>query len=196
MLPPITKPRILDVGCGSGVPTLELARISDGDIVAVDINKDALDRLVKKAAEEGLSGRITVIQVSMLEMDFPPGSFDIIWTEGAIAHVGLERGLRAWRDLLVPGGYLVVHDVMTDLKRKTESAGACGYTIIGQFEVPPSTWWSEYYAPLGRYLERLQEAGSSDEEVRREMETAQREIEEFDCDDDRFGSVFFVLRRS
>ncbi|HUV64140.1 MAG TPA: hypothetical protein VMW24_09590 [Sedimentisphaerales bacterium] len=37
MLPRLDKPRILDIGCGSGVATLELARISGGNIVAVSI---------------------------------------------------------------------------------------------------------------------------------------------------------------
>ena len=41
MLPHLAKPRILDIGCGTGVSTLELARISDGDLVAVDIDQDA-----------------------------------------------------------------------------------------------------------------------------------------------------------
>ena len=30
ILPQMNKPRILDVGCGSGIPTLELARLSQG----------------------------------------------------------------------------------------------------------------------------------------------------------------------
>jgi len=29
ILPKLDKPRILDIGCGSGVPTMELARLSD-----------------------------------------------------------------------------------------------------------------------------------------------------------------------
>ena len=37
MLPQINKPRILDIGCGSGVPTLELARLSNGEIIGIDI---------------------------------------------------------------------------------------------------------------------------------------------------------------
>lgn len=38
MLPRIDQPRILDVGCGRGDPTLELAKLSDGEIIGVDID--------------------------------------------------------------------------------------------------------------------------------------------------------------
>ena len=118
MLPELVEPRILDIGCGSGASTLELARLSGGDIVAVDIDKEALDKLVKKAEIEGLSSRVTVVHSSMLEMDFPSNSFDIIWSEGAISYIGFERGLREWRGLLVPDGYLVIHDAMSDLHQR------------------------------------------------------------------------------
>jgi ubiquinone/menaquinone biosynthesis C-methylase UbiE len=37
MLPPLVEPRILDIGCGTGVATIELARLSGGIIVGVDI---------------------------------------------------------------------------------------------------------------------------------------------------------------
>ena len=50
MLPKLEKPRILDIGCGSGVPTIELAKLSGGEIVGIDINQallDVLDRKVK-----------------------------------------------------------------------------------------------------------------------------------------------------
>lgn len=36
MLPKRPFPCILDIGCGSGVPTMELAKLSDGEIVAID----------------------------------------------------------------------------------------------------------------------------------------------------------------
>ena len=48
MLPQMDKPRILDIGCGSGVSTLELARLTDGEITGLDIDQNALDRLKRK----------------------------------------------------------------------------------------------------------------------------------------------------
>ena len=131
----------------------------------------------------------------MLEMEFSPNSFDIIWTEGAISCIGFKRGLREWRDLLIPDGYLVVHDSVADLKRKIELTRACGYVILGKFELPPDIWWKEYYAPLKRQLETLKEADSLDKRVIDEIKIAEREIEEFDSESDRFGSDFFILQR-
>ena len=68
--------------------------MSGGDIVGVDIDREALDKFIINAENAGLSSRITVVHSSMLEMDFPPNSFDIIWAEGAISYIGFERGLR------------------------------------------------------------------------------------------------------
>ena len=48
MLPELEKPRILDIGCGSGVPTIELAKLSNGEIIGIDINQSLLDKLNKK----------------------------------------------------------------------------------------------------------------------------------------------------
>ena len=84
MLPRMDKPRILDVGCGSGVPTLKLAELSKGRVVALDIDQNAIERLQGKIKEAGLSGQVEAIGLSMLDMDFPKESFDIIWAEGGV----------------------------------------------------------------------------------------------------------------
>jgi ubiquinone/menaquinone biosynthesis C-methylase UbiE len=77
-------PRILDVGCGPGMQTLELARITDGPITALDTHQPFLDELTKRATKAGVADRITTMRESMFAMSFSAGSFDIIWSEGAI----------------------------------------------------------------------------------------------------------------
>ena len=49
-IPNIDKPRILDIGCGTGMVTLELAKLSSGEITGIDINQDALNKLMKQRA--------------------------------------------------------------------------------------------------------------------------------------------------
>lgn len=70
MLPELDKPHILDIGCGSGVPTLELARLTNGQIIGLDIHQPYLDELNRKIQEAGLSDRVRTVKCSMFELDF------------------------------------------------------------------------------------------------------------------------------
>jgi ubiquinone/menaquinone biosynthesis C-methylase UbiE len=79
LIPRMEKPRILDIGCGSGVPTLELARLSRGEVIGIDIDQPALDKFAAKIAESGLSDRAKALNCSLINMDFPEETFDIIW---------------------------------------------------------------------------------------------------------------------
>ena len=65
MLPQLSKPQVLDVGCGSGVPTMELARLSDGDITGVDINESLLNVLIGKIEKAGVSDRVKAVKCSI-----------------------------------------------------------------------------------------------------------------------------------
>jgi ubiquinone/menaquinone biosynthesis C-methylase UbiE len=58
LLPELNKPRILDIGCGAGVPTMELAGLSSGQITGVDINQSLLDRLERKIKEAKSKGTL------------------------------------------------------------------------------------------------------------------------------------------
>jgi ubiquinone/menaquinone biosynthesis C-methylase UbiE len=195
MLPEWDKPRILDVGCGSGVPTMELARLSNGQIIGLDINQPLLDRLERKIKEAGLSDRVKTINCSILDMDFLDESLDIIWSEGSIWIIGFERGLREWRRFLKPKGLLVVHDEVGNITEKLGLVSSCGYNLLEYFILGEDTWWMEYFAPLEKRINEIRTKHADDPEALAELDSDQREIDMFKKNPGQYCSVFFIMQK-
>ena len=195
MLPKLEKPRILDIGCGSGIPTIELARLSDGQIIGLDINQSLLDKLNKKIEEEGFTNRVKTVKCSMFEINFPDESFDIIWAEGSISRIGFEKGLKEWKRLLKPNGFLVVHDEIKNITKKIELIPNCGYNILGYFPLPEDAWWIEYYGPLEKRIQKLSIKHAEHPEILRILDKKKEEIEMIKKNPRNYGSVFFIMQK-
>jgi len=195
MLPKLDKPLILDVGCGSGIPTMELAGLSNGQIIGLDINQPLLDRLMKKIEESGLSDRVKTVKYSMLDMDFPDENFDIIWAEGSIWVIGFERGLKEWRRFLKPNGFMVVHDEIDNIKEKIEQISNCGYELLEYFTLNEDSWWIEYYAPLEKLVNKIRTKYTDNHKALAVLEKDQREIDMFKKNPRRYSSVFFIMKK-
>lgn len=195
MLPQTDKPRILDIGCGSGIPTLELARLSQGEVIGIDIDQSALDRFVGKTKKAGTNDRVKALSCSMFDMDFPDESYDIIWSEGSIYAIGFERGLCEWRRFLKPGGFMVVHDEQGNVKEKLEQISYCGYDLLGYFTLTKETWWKEYFAPLEKLIGECQAKYTDDPAVSEELHQGRMELDMFNQDPERNSSVCFVMKK-
>lgn len=193
ILPTLDNPRILDIGCGSGVPTMELARLCNGQITGVDNNQSLLDTFAQKIEEAELSDRVHALKCSLFELDFPDESFDILWSEGSIFVIGFKRGLKAWRRLIKSKGFLVVHDEAKDITEKREHISGCGYDLIGDFILSSKTWWKEYYNPLEKHLFEIR-IKCSDPAVLSVCDAEQQEIDTFKMNP-RNGSVFFIMQK-
>ena len=105
------KTKILDIGCGTGGQTITLARNIEAQITAVDMLPQFLETLKIKAKENNLINRITAIEMLMDSLSFDEGSFDVIWSEGAIYNIGFEKGLSLWRKYLKDNGYIDVSEI-------------------------------------------------------------------------------------
>jgi len=195
MLPKLDKPRILDVGCGSGVPTMDLARLSNGEIVGLDINQGHLDVLARKIDKAGVSDRVKVINCSILDMEFPKESFDIIWAEGSISVIGFKSGLQKWKQFLKPIGLMVVHDEKGDVEEKLKQISSCGYEVLDYFIVNEDTWWAEYFAPLEKLISGTRTIYANDPEVLESLHNAQWEIDMFKKNPQLNKSVFFIMNK-
>ncbi|MFC2063227.1 SAM-dependent methyltransferase [Chloroflexota bacterium] len=194
MLPHLDKPRILDIGCGAGISTLELARLSRGEVTGIDIDQSALDKFTRGIEAAGLGGRVRARNRSMLEMDFPDGSFDIVWAEGSIYAVGFARGIREWKQLLKRDGYLVIHDAQGDISGKLGQIRSGGYELLGYFLLNKETWQQEYFAPLEKLVAEYRGKYPDDARILREIRLAQQELDTFKKDPENNSSVVFVMK--
>jgi ubiquinone/menaquinone biosynthesis C-methylase UbiE len=195
MLPELDKPRILDIGCGSGVPTMELARLGQGQVIGIDVDQRALDKLNRKIREAGFADRVQAMNCSILDMLFPDESFDIIWSEGSIFVVGFEMGIREWKRFLKPNGFMVIHDEKGNVEGKLEQISNCGYKLLGYFVLSQDTWRTEYFAPLEKLVAKSQTIHTDDLQVLEELNQARRELEMFNNNPERNNSVYFVIQK-
>jgi SAM-dependent methyltransferase len=215
-LPALDRPRILDIGCGRGGPTLELARLSGGEVVGLDIDQPSLDELAAEAVRAGLSDRVQVLNGSMFSMDFPAESFDILWSEGSIQFIGFEQGLSEWRRFLRPRGFLVVHagtwlrpHPPAEIVRRwdtprlvTRTAAeyiaqipAGGYDLVGHFVLPDDFWWLDYYLPLQQRVSELREEYDEEQDVLEALDAQQREIDVYRDHIKWAGSAYYLMQK-
>jgi ubiquinone/menaquinone biosynthesis C-methylase UbiE len=190
----LDKPRILDIGCGSGMPTMELARLSNGEVTGLDIDQGLLDVLRGNVEKAGLLDRVKVVKHSLFDMEFPDESFDIIWAEGSINVIGFKNGLQELKCFLKPGGFMVVHDERGDVREKLKQISVCGYELLGYFELDEATWWTEYFAPLEKLVLETRAKCPDAPGVLEAVHKAQQEIDMFKKNPERNSSVYFIMQ--
>jgi ubiquinone/menaquinone biosynthesis C-methylase UbiE len=196
LLPVSGEPRILDIGCGSGVPTIELARLSKGTVVGIDTDQSLLDELDEKIEKGGFSGRVEGRKCSMFELDFPDGGFDIIWVEGAMRPIGFGRGLKEWRRLLKSGGFLVVHEEVRAVSNEIEKIPSLGYRLLKHFLLPEDAHWVDYYRPLEKRIWGLHEKYAKRPEDLRALEEVHDEIEMVKANPGEFRTAFYIMQKN
>jgi SAM-dependent methyltransferase len=195
LLPPMVQPRVMDIGCGTGLPTLELARLSDGAIVGIDTDAEAIDRLRQRIDASGLAERISTRHVSLFDNGFENGSFDVVWEEGVLHLLDPATSLAECRRLLKPRGFLVMNETVEWFSSVRDRVPAAGFSIVDQLLLPERAWWTDYYAPLAERTRHLRSAqiGSIGAEQLAQLE---REIAMVKAAPERFACGFFITQAS
>ncbi|MBK9013032.1 MAG: methyltransferase domain-containing protein [Saprospiraceae bacterium] len=112
---------ILDLGCGPGFCTVELAYIvgHSGKVIGVDLSPNYVAALKQQAELHSLP--IELRTCSFDEMELAPNSLDGMFCRWALAWVpNPEEVLTKVRDALKPGGRMVIHEYFDWTTLQTE----------------------------------------------------------------------------
>jgi SAM-dependent methyltransferase len=210
-----SEPRILDIGCGPGVQTVELLRLSGGTVLALDLLPQMISRVRNAAADAGLADRLETVQADMNDMAFEPSSFDLIWSEGAIYIIGFELGLTKVKEFVKPGGYVVVSEAVwlepdpprevvefwqdypeiDTVERKLGIVSALGYESVDHVVLPASSWTELYYDPLANRISQYEQKWKGIRDAEDVLAEARQEILIFHRYSRYYSYAFFVMRR-
>lgn len=189
-VPEFPDPVILDIGCGTGVPTLWLADKFSGSITAIDTDNSALDWLQRKAASKNLSERLTTVNVSFFDFKSDPDKFDIILAEGFLNVVGFETGFPLVIRLLKHDGYLIIHDEFKDHEKKLEFISKNNCSVIDSFYLDENIWWNDYYKKLESEINKR-----ADSDILKLFESDIKEVEYCKSDPSPFRSIYYTVKK-
>ncbi|WP_069169633.1 methyltransferase domain-containing protein [Streptomyces griseus] len=129
---------VLDVGCGPGTITADLAElVSPGRVTGVDTGRGVLDRAAGVASGRGVDN-VEFAVGDVQALDFPDDSFDVVHAHQVLQHVGDPVGaLREMRRVCRPGGVVAARD--------SDYAAMTWYP-----ETAGLTRWQELYGRVAR----------------------------------------------
>ncbi|MBI2419412.1 MAG: methyltransferase domain-containing protein [Ignavibacteriales bacterium] len=217
-LPAITEQTaILDIGCGSGAQTIDLALNTGAQITAVDIFPAFLNELNEKCRSLHLENRITAKEASMDSLPFPENSFDIIWSEGAIYNIGFAHGMHYLRKFLKPEGYIAVteitwladerpaevHDYWVNCYQEIDTADNkikvivdAGYKLVANFVLPEYCWLENYYLPQKEKIKPFLEKYNNASGAVALMDEITEEIAMYEKYKTFYGYVFYIAQKT
>jgi SAM-dependent methyltransferase len=206
---------VIDAGCGTGRQTLALAKELGTPVHAVDSHAPFLADLVRRAGEAGVGHLVRAHGMDMKDIPQAFQGVDLLWSEGAAYNIGFANALAAWAPALAPDGFAVVSELswlkgqapdavrdffrsaypdMQSAEHNAAVAAGAGYEVLATHTLPRQAWVDGYYEILAPRAKAL--LGHPDPSVRAFAAETVREIEAFQCAEDSYGYVFYVLRRA
>ncbi|MER7704961.1 methyltransferase domain-containing protein [Kitasatospora sp. NPDC097605] len=130
---------VLDIGCGPGTITADLAELvgPDGRVVAADTSGEVLETAAGFVAGRGLSNVVFEV-ADVHRLPYADGEFDVVHAHQVLQHVADPVGaLRELRRVTASGGVVAVRDV--------------DYATMAWYpEVPELDRWLELYRRIAR----------------------------------------------
>lgn len=129
---------VLDVGCGPGSITADLANLVEpGPVTGLDQSEDVVASARELAASRGLTN-ISFTAGNVYDLDYPDGTFDVVHAHQVLQHLADPvAALREMRRVARPGGLVAVRDA--------DYSGMSWYP-----ELPELAEWMDIYQQIAR----------------------------------------------
>lgn len=207
--------KVADMGCGTGASTFVLAEALDAEIYAIDSDELAIKTLGANISKGSRYECIVPVSSRFEELPQETKNFDLIWSEGAIYNIGFENGLRSWKQMLVPGGYMAVSELtwftysppreakdfwnaaypaMQTLHENAIKIADCNLKLIDYFALPQRDFTTEYYKKITQRIALLKKRYSIGEEAKAVFKSLEEEIEIYERYSEWFGYVFYIMK--
>lgn len=102
--------KVLDLGCGMGVPALRIARATGAQVLGVSVVPSHIEQATRQAAREGLAEQVRFEVADAHRLDCAEASFDAVVAIESLGHMNRAVVLPLLREALKPGGRIVAHD--------------------------------------------------------------------------------------
>lgn len=109
-----TSTRVLEVACGTGTTSIDIAQAYGCHVEAVDLDENALSVAKKRAQETGFAEKIAFQQANAMSLPFADESFDVLINEGMLTVLppaGKAKCIQEYLRVLKPGGVLLTQDI-------------------------------------------------------------------------------------
>ena len=187
----VDNPKILDVGCGSGTPTLFILEKFGGQITAIDSDPRSINVLRERVRKLNLLKQVNLSTQSLFDFKGDDSKFDLIIAEGILNVVGFQKGFLKLVQLVAEKGFIVIHDDFKDHTRKLEIIKDNDCKILDSFVLYEQKWWNDYNKCLAE-----QTSNNSDEEFLQLFESDLLEIDAFRTNPSAFCYIYYIVRRN
>jgi ubiquinone/menaquinone biosynthesis C-methylase UbiE len=102
---------VLDVGCGTGLNSVHLAKKYGCMVTGIDISEMMIEKANERVQENGLEDQLEFQVGDAYNLDFPDLHFDAILTVFVSQFLDLGKAFTEFYRVLSPGGYLGINEM-------------------------------------------------------------------------------------
>lgn len=208
--------QIADLGCGTGAPTMTLAKNSPGQITGIDLFPEFIKLFNKNVRRFNFKHRVKGVTGSMDKLPFRDESLDLIWSEGAIYNIGFVKGLKYWRRFLKKGGYIAVSEAswftkdqpdeindswnetypeIDTISTKVSQMQMAGFVPVASFIIPEDCWTENFYKPQKQLQEDFLRKHAGNKTAEELVANERREAALYNKYKSYFGYVFYIGKK-